>query len=107
LVVDLKKVCGSLTPETISWSIEWRGKTVRIAELRAEYLASRVVLTLEVRLPQDGTSAESDDVSSSGLRGGRRTIWVASIEACKVGVDVTVDIQVACGFSIIPILQLR
>jgi hypothetical protein len=41
LIVDVK-VCGSLTPATISKSMERRGKSVRIAELRAEYSTSRV-----------------------------------------------------------------
>ncbi len=56
-------------------------------------------LTLEMRLPQDGISTEADNVSSSGLCGGRGTIWVASMEACKVGVNITIDVQVACGFN--------
>ena len=56
-------------------------------------------LTLEVRLSQAWTSAEGDNVSSSGLRESRTAIWVASMEACKVGVDVTIDVQVARGFN--------
>ena len=56
-------------------------------------------LTLEVRLPQDGTSTKRDDVSSSRLRGGRRTIGVAAMETCEVGVDITVKIQRTDGLD--------
>jgi hypothetical protein len=58
-------------------------------------------LILEVGLPQDTrTSAESDNASSLGLCGGQGTIPVASMmKASEVGVDVTVDIQVSCGFN--------
>jgi hypothetical protein len=71
-----------------------------MAELRAEFGLDdgQGELTLEVRLPQHGTSAEGDNVTSSGLRGNRRTIQVASMKASKVGVNITVNIQVACGF---------
>ena len=52
-------------------------------------------LTLEVRLPQDWTSAESDDVACARLCGAWRAIGVTAMEACKIRVDVTVDVQVA------------
>ena len=41
LIVDVK-VFGNLTPATVAKSMERRGKSVRIAELRAEYSASGV-----------------------------------------------------------------
>ncbi|KAI2496899.1 hypothetical protein MHU86_17592 [Fragilaria crotonensis] len=63
-------------------------------------------LTLEVR-PQNGTSAERDDVPSSRLRGGRRTIGIAAMKACEVGVDVTVEIQVPVGLTIMPMSLVR
>ena len=56
-------------------------------------------LTLEVRFPQNGTSAKRDDVPSSRLRGGRRTIGVAAMETCEVGVDITVKIQRTDGLD--------
>jgi hypothetical protein len=56
-------------------------------------------LALEVRLPQDGAPAESDTVSSSGLRGAWGTVRIATVEASKVGVDVTVKVQVAGGLD--------
>ena len=91
-------------PEAISWSMERRGKSARIAELRAEYSASSVDkegnLTLEVRLPQNGTSTKRDDVPSSRLRRGLRAIiGIAAMETCEVGIDVTVEIQSAGGFD--------
>jgi hypothetical protein len=53
-------------------------------------------LTLEVRLPQNnGTPAESYNVSSSRLRGAWGTVRIATVEASEVGVDITVEIQVA------------
>ncbi|KAI2489081.1 hypothetical protein MHU86_25510 [Fragilaria crotonensis] len=56
-------------------------------------------LTLEVRFPQNGTSAERDDVPSSRLRGGRRTIGITAMETGEVGVDITVEIQRAGGLD--------
>ena len=78
---------------------EEQERTHRGAEIGVFGLESRQGnLTLKVRLPQVRTSAKSDDVSCSRLCGGRRTIWVAPMKACEVGVDVTVEIHVACGF---------
>ncbi len=50
-----------------------------------------------MRLPLDRTSANRSDVSSLGLPG-PTAIWVASMNAREVGLDGTVNIQVACGF---------
>ena len=54
-------------------------------------------LTLEVSLPQDRTSAKSDDASSARLRGSWGTVRIATVKASEVGVDVTVEVQVAGG----------
>ncbi len=54
-------------------------------------------LALEVTLPQNGAPAEGDDVASSGLRGAWRTVGIATVETCEVGVDITVEIQGAGG----------
>jgi hypothetical protein len=56
-------------------------------------------LALEVRLPQDGAPAKSDDVSSARLCRGWRTIWIASMEACEVGIYITVEVHVAGGLD--------
>jgi hypothetical protein len=78
------RVCGGVTPETIFKSMERRGnKSVRIAELSAEYSASRVDrqgdLALEMRFPQNGASAKSDDISGSRLCGARRAVGIVQV----------------------------
>ncbi len=56
-------------------------------------------LTLEVRLPQDRTSAESDDVSSAIPRGSYGMVRIATAKASEVEIDITVKVQVASGFD--------
>ncbi len=56
-------------------------------------------LTLEVRLPQDRTSAESDDESSARLCGSWGTVRIATVKASEVGVDVSVSVQIAGGLD--------
>ena len=89
-------VLGSLMPEVISWSMEGKGKSMCIAELRAEYSASRV--DNEISFPQNGPTAKNDDVPSSRLRGGQRVIRIAAMKACEVDVDITVEVQCASEF---------
>ncbi len=56
-------------------------------------------LALEMRFPQNGASAKSADVSGSRLCGARRAVRIAAIKTSKVGVDVTVNIQVTGGLD--------
>ncbi len=56
-------------------------------------------LALEVRLPQDGAPAKSDNESSSGLRRAWGTDRIATVDASEVGGDLTVEIQVAGGLD--------
>ncbi len=56
-------------------------------------------LTLEVSLPRDRTSAESDDVSNTRLCRSGGTVRIVTVKASEVGVNVTVEVQVAGGLD--------
>ena len=54
---------------------------------------------MEVRLPNNGTYAEGDDISCSGFGGAWRAIGVSTMKTGEISVDVTVHCQVASWFD--------
>jgi hypothetical protein len=49
-------------------------------------------LTLEMKFPQNGASAMSDDISGSRLYGARRAVGIAAMKTSEVGIDITLNI---------------